>query len=322
MADHLVVVAVADHAALRRPGRPRRVDVREEVVLADRGGARSRARWGARRRARGPAPRARRGRRSESTCCSAGARARLDLRQLLRRPRPGRPTASEWSSDVCGVLGRADRVDRRGDRADRARGRSRTAHHSASCRARIPNASPLLTPSESSPLASSSTRVAASAQETRCQCRLRLDEVGRVRSARLETASRQSAGDRSRGRRRSARSVRRVAIAMRVSAYPRGKRSGRERAAEGEERAGPTRLLEGPMRTIWNGSISFGLVNIPVGLAPATKPAARQSDVSFRTLHRECGTPIKQKRWCPHARPRGRRRRARQGLGGREGRSS
>ena len=53
------------------------------------------------------------------------------------------------------------------------------------------------------------------------------------------------------------------------------------------------------MRTIWNGSISFGLVNIPVGLALATKPAARQSDVSFRTLHRECLTPIKQKRWCP-----------------------
>ena len=53
------------------------------------------------------------------------------------------------------------------------------------------------------------------------------------------------------------------------------------------------------MRTTWNGSVSFGLVNIPVGLAPATKPAARQSDVSFRLLHRECGTPIKQKRWCP-----------------------
>jgi DNA end-binding protein Ku len=52
------------------------------------------------------------------------------------------------------------------------------------------------------------------------------------------------------------------------------------------------------MRTIWNGSISFGLVNIPVGLALATKPAARQSDVSFRQLHRECMTPIKQKRWC------------------------
>jgi DNA end-binding protein Ku len=49
------------------------------------------------------------------------------------------------------------------------------------------------------------------------------------------------------------------------------------------------------MRTIWNGSISFGLVNIPIGLAVATQ----RTDVSFRTLHRECGTPIKQKRWCP-----------------------
>src|SRR6187200_2760246 len=53
------------------------------------------------------------------------------------------------------------------------------------------------------------------------------------------------------------------------------------------------------MRTSWNGSLSFGLVSIPVGLAPATKPAARQSDVSFRLLHREDLTPIKQKRWCP-----------------------
>src|SRR6266567_973583 len=49
------------------------------------------------------------------------------------------------------------------------------------------------------------------------------------------------------------------------------------------------------MRTIWNGSISFGLVNIPIGLALATQ----RNDVAFRTLHRECGTPIKQKRWCP-----------------------
>jgi len=53
------------------------------------------------------------------------------------------------------------------------------------------------------------------------------------------------------------------------------------------------------MRTTWNGSISFGLVNIPVGLAHATAPAARQSDVSFKLLHRECLQPIKQKRWCP-----------------------
>ena len=49
------------------------------------------------------------------------------------------------------------------------------------------------------------------------------------------------------------------------------------------------------MRTIWNGSINFGLVNIPIGLAVAQQ----RKDVSFRTLHRECGTPIKQKRYCP-----------------------
>jgi DNA end-binding protein Ku len=49
------------------------------------------------------------------------------------------------------------------------------------------------------------------------------------------------------------------------------------------------------MRTIWNGSLSFGLVTIPVGLAVAQQ----RQDIAFRTLHRECGTPIKQKRWCP-----------------------
>ena len=67
---------------------------------------------------------------------------------------------------------------------------------------------------------------------------------------------------------------------------------------ERANRFGPSRLKV-HMRTTWNGSISFGLVSIPVGLAPATKPAARSSDVSFRMLHRECGTPIKQKRFCP-----------------------
>jgi len=52
------------------------------------------------------------------------------------------------------------------------------------------------------------------------------------------------------------------------------------------------------MRTTWNGSISFGLVTIPVGLAPATEASARQASVRFRQLHRECLTPIKQKKWC------------------------
>jgi DNA end-binding protein Ku len=52
------------------------------------------------------------------------------------------------------------------------------------------------------------------------------------------------------------------------------------------------------MRTTWNGSISFSLVTIPVGLAPATKPSARASDISFRQLHDECKTPIKNRKWC------------------------
>jgi DNA end-binding protein Ku len=69
-------------------------------------------------------------------------------------------------------------------------------------------------------------------------------------------------------------------------------------SSERANRCGPSKLKV-YMRTTWNGSISFGLVSIPVGLAPATKPAARASDVSFRMLHRECGTPIKQKRYCP-----------------------
>jgi DNA end-binding protein Ku len=57
----------------------------------------------------------------------------------------------------------------------------------------------------------------------------------------------------------------------------------------------PLRLESRPMRTIWNGSLNFGLVNIPIGLAVAQQ----RKDIAFRTLHRECGTPIKQKRYCP-----------------------
>jgi DNA end-binding protein Ku len=48
-------------------------------------------------------------------------------------------------------------------------------------------------------------------------------------------------------------------------------------------------------RAIWKGSITFGLVNIPVRLYPATKDRA----VSFTMIHRECQAPLKYKRWCP-----------------------
>jgi DNA end-binding protein Ku len=49
------------------------------------------------------------------------------------------------------------------------------------------------------------------------------------------------------------------------------------------------------MRAIWNGFISFGLVTIPV----AVGIAQQRRDVSFRTLSRATGRPVKQKRWDP-----------------------
>jgi DNA end-binding protein Ku len=51
----------------------------------------------------------------------------------------------------------------------------------------------------------------------------------------------------------------------------------------------------GNMRSIWNGHLRLGLVTIPVGLAVARARA----ELSFRTLHRDCGTPIRQERVCP-----------------------
>jgi len=48
-------------------------------------------------------------------------------------------------------------------------------------------------------------------------------------------------------------------------------------------------------RSIWNGLISFGMVSIPVKLFTATE----SKDISFRLLHRECNSRLKQLRWCP-----------------------
>ncbi len=48
-------------------------------------------------------------------------------------------------------------------------------------------------------------------------------------------------------------------------------------------------------RSIWNGVISFGMVSIPVKLYTATE----DKDISFRQLHKECGSRLKQLRWCP-----------------------
>ncbi|NPV92124.1 MAG: Ku protein [Firmicutes bacterium] len=49
------------------------------------------------------------------------------------------------------------------------------------------------------------------------------------------------------------------------------------------------------MRSIWKGAISFGLVNIPVKLYPATE----EKQIKFHFLHDKCQTPIQYQRRCP-----------------------
>lgn len=50
------------------------------------------------------------------------------------------------------------------------------------------------------------------------------------------------------------------------------------------------------MHTMWKGSISFGLVNIPIKLHAATE----DMDIKLRNLHKKCHTPIKYEKICPH----------------------
>jgi DNA end-binding protein Ku len=50
-----------------------------------------------------------------------------------------------------------------------------------------------------------------------------------------------------------------------------------------------------PPRSIGSGTISFGLVSIPVKLYPA----ASSQSVSFNLLHAKCGNRIRQQRFCP-----------------------
>ena len=47
-------------------------------------------------------------------------------------------------------------------------------------------------------------------------------------------------------------------------------------------------------RAIWSGSLSIGLVNIPVTMVPLT----RDRRIKFRMLHQKCKTPIHYKRYC------------------------
>ncbi len=47
-------------------------------------------------------------------------------------------------------------------------------------------------------------------------------------------------------------------------------------------------------RSLWSGSLSFGLVNVPVNLVPGV----RDMDLHFRQLHEKDGAPIDVQRWC------------------------
>jgi DNA end-binding protein Ku len=49
------------------------------------------------------------------------------------------------------------------------------------------------------------------------------------------------------------------------------------------------------VNSIWNGTIAFGEVRIPIGLAPTLK----KGDVAFKTLHRVCGQPTGRAATCP-----------------------
>src|SRR5690625_7967896 len=49
------------------------------------------------------------------------------------------------------------------------------------------------------------------------------------------------------------------------------------------------------MHTMWKGTISFGLVNIPVKMHAATE----NKDIRLRQLHKECESPIKYEKVCP-----------------------
>src|SRR6059058_3611037 len=47
-------------------------------------------------------------------------------------------------------------------------------------------------------------------------------------------------------------------------------------------------------RALWTGSLSFGLVNVPVALVSAV----RDLDLHFRQLHEKDGAPIEVQRFC------------------------
>ncbi len=61
-----------------------------------------------------------------------------------------------------------------------------------------------------------------------------------------------------------------------------------------EERRGPSEEQAPPLRASWSGTLSLGLVNIPVKAIPLI----RDRSIHFRMIHKNCETPISYKKFC------------------------
>ncbi|HPE63467.1 MAG TPA: Ku protein [Methanothrix sp.] len=67
---------------------------------------------------------------------------------------------------------------------------------------------------------------------------------------------------------------------------------GEEEVEEVEEKEGGQKVSL--PRAVWSGSITIGLVNIPVKMIPLT----RDKRVKLRMIHQKCNTPIHYKKYC------------------------
>jgi DNA end-binding protein Ku len=79
--------------------------------------------------------------------------------------------------------------------------------------------------------------------------------------------------------------------ARKTHTLPSPKGGGKERERETSSRAESANAA----RAIWNGTISFGMVSIPVRLYTATQ----SHDVHFHLLHKRDGVRLQNVRWCP-----------------------
>ncbi|MDH7592977.1 MAG: hypothetical protein QHG99_01295 [Methanomicrobiales archaeon] len=64
-----------------------------------------------------------------------------------------------------------------------------------------------------------------------------------------------------------------------------------ERRGEGETDLGES---PPPPRAAWSGTLSLGLINIPV----KAMPLMRDRTIRFRMIHEKCGTPISFRKFC------------------------